>query len=194
MSVLFFNYSFSQESIEEEQEQEKEVKIFSEFQFGGNLKIFTGNTFLSDAHNPIYKGFILEINAIEYENFTLGAIYENNISEVEKPELAGNFNTISLNHYAGYIGYKYKLTKFSFIPKILIGDIKTKQKATGYYATNNGNFWGFNGQVNYNFSENFAVFSSIGYNFYTFKVQTSPEYSDYFNKSKAINFSIGIKF
>lgn len=185
--LLFSNYTLS---------QEKDVKIFSDFQFGGNLKIFTGNNFLSDAHEPTYLGYQLEINAIEFKNFILGITYENNVSEVKKPELAGNFNHISLNHYAGFIGYKYnfKDTKFTFNPKILIGDIKTKQKAPGYYATNNGNFWGINGQINYNISKKLAVFSAIGYNFYTFKVKTTPEYKNYFNKSNALNISLGIKF
>ena len=193
-SLIFINYTFSQKT-EIEKKTEK-VKVFSDFQFGPNLKIFSGNNFLSDAHESSYFGYQIEINALEFKNFTLGMTYEFNASEVEKPELAGNFNYIKLNHYAGYIGYKYKFkeTKFTFNPKILIGDIKAKQKAAGYYATNNGNYWGINGQVDYNFSKNVAVFSSIGYNFYTFNVVTTPENMNYFNKSNAINISLGIKF
>lgn len=185
--LLFSNYTLS---------QEKDVKIFSDFQFGGNLKFFSGKNFLSDAHHSVYKGIHLEVNVIEFKNFAVGGIYEKNISEVKKPELAGNFDYISLNHYAGYIGYKYnfKGTNFSFYPKIIIGDIKTKQKASGYYATNNGNYWGINGQINYNISKKLAIFSAIGYNFYTFKVKTTPEYENYFNKSNALNISLGIKF
>lgn len=182
--LLFSNVALS---------QKKEVNLFSDFQFGGNVKVFTGKNFLSDAHQSVYHGFQLDLTAIEFKNFTLGGIYENNVSSVRKPEIAGNFNYMSLNHYSGYLGYKYNFHKFTFNPKILVGDIKTKQKASGYYATNNGNFWGISGQVNYNFSNKFAVFSSIGYNFYTFKVQTTPEYSEYFNKSNALSFSLGIK-
>lgn len=187
LTIVLVNFTFA---------QDLKIKIFSDFQFAGNLKIFNGNNFLSDAHNPVYKGFHFEVNAFEFKNFTFGGTYEYNLSEVEKQELAGNFNHIKLNHYAGYIGYKHNFLakKFTFNPKILIGDIKTKQKATGYYATNNGNYWGINAQINYNFSDKFAVFGSIGYNFYKFKVATSNEYIDYFNKASALNFSLGLKF
>lgn len=187
ISAFFSNFSAG---------QEKKVKIFSDFQFGPNLKIFNGKNFLSDGHKAIYLGFHSDLNFVEYKKFAFGGIYEINTSSVEKPEIVGNFNSITLNHYAVYLSYKYSFSnyKFAFVPKLLIGDIKTKQKAEGYNATNNGNYWGINGQINYNISRKFAVFSSIGYNFYTFKVVTTPEYLDYFNKSNAINFSIGLKF
>lgn len=186
ISLLFFNYSFSQEKI---------VKIFSDFQFGPNLKIFTGNNFLSDGHQATYLGFHSDLNFIEFNKFAFGGIYEFNTSSVEKPEIVGNFNTINLNHYAVSLSYKYDFNddKFTFNPKIIIGDIKSKQKATGHYAINNGNYWGITGQLNYNISEKFAVFTSIGYNFYTFKVQTTPEYLDYFNKSNSLNLTLGIQ-
>lgn len=186
-SLLFSNFSNG---------QEKKVKLFSDFQFGPNLKLFNGKNFLSDGHNATYLGFHSGINFVEYNKFGFGGIYEINTSSVEKPEIVGNFNSITLNHFAGYLSYKFSFSenKFTLVPKLLIGDIKTKQKANGYYANNNGNYWGIIGQINYNFSEKFAVFSSVGYNFYTFKVQTTSEYLNYFNKSNALNFSLGIKF
>ena len=183
--LLFSNYR---------KKKKKDIKIFSDFQFGGNLKIFNGKSFFSDAHESSYIGFLMDLNVLEYSNFNVGVLYENNVSEVRKPEIAGNFNYMSLNHYSGYIGYKYDYKKFTFNPKIMIGDVKTKQKAPGYYATNNGNFWGISGQINYNVSKKLAVFSAIGYHFYTFKVKTTPEYENYFNKSNALNISLGIKF
>ncbi|SEP60731.1 hypothetical protein [Flavobacterium urocaniciphilum] len=195
--VLISNVSLGQEkNIDEKNVEKEKVKIFSDFQMAPNMKIFTGNNFLSDGHEATYFGFHSELNFVEYKNFVFGGIYETNVSEVEKPEIVGNFNSISLNQYAVSLSYKYNFNdyKFTIIPKLLVGDVKTKQRAPGYYARNNGDYWGICGEFDYNISRKFAFFTSIGYNFYTFKVQTIPEYINYFNKSNALNISLGIKF
>lgn len=189
--LCFYTFLFSQNEVDSE-----EPNVFTKFRISYNLKNFNGNNFLSKAHNPNYEGLHFSVVIVEFKNFGLGGSYEINSSEVTHAEKVGNFNTMSLNHYAGFITYELDLakSKFSVTPKFEIGDCKAKQKGDGFYAFNNGNYYGISSQINYNISEKFAVYTSIGYHFYTFKVKTSEEAKDFFNKSNAINISLGIQF
>jgi len=171
-------------------------KVFTKFRINYNLKKFNGDNFLSKAHNPSYQGIHFSFLIIEFKKIGLGVSYETNGSKVTHPEKVGNFNTISLNHYAGFISYEFEVakSKFSVTPKFEIGDCKAKQKGNGFYAFNNGNYFGISSQINYNISKKFAVYTSVGYNFYTFKVNTTEEAKSFFNKSNSLNLSLGIQF
>lgn len=189
LNFCYIVFSQSKESTEE-------LRIFSEFQVSYNMKNFKGNNFLSKAHNSTYEGIHFSFSLVEYKKIGLGVSYEINGSSVTQPEKVGNFNTISLNHYGGFISYEFDLpkSKFSVTPKFEIGDCKAKQKGDGFYAFSNGNYFGFSSEINYNISKKFAVYTSIGYNFYTFKVNTTEEVKSFFNKSNSLNLSVGIQF
>lgn len=189
--LLFCSQLFSQSEVDSD-----EPKVFTKFRMSYNLKRFNGNNFLSDAHNPAYKGFHFSFLIIEFKKIGLGLSYETNGSKVTQPEKVGNFNTITLNHYSGFISYEFDISKskFSVTPKFEIGDCKAKQKGNGFYAFNNGNYYGISSQINYNISKKFAVYTSLGYNFYTFNVKTTEEAKSFFNKSNSLNLSLGIQF
>lgn len=169
------------------------IKFTPEASFAFSSQLYMGENYLSKGHNDGI-GAYFKINFVTYKKFKLGIQFEKTTQKVTDKAIGGNIDKTNSICLGGVISYQvFTNNKITFEPQIKIAEVTLRQKdGSKYYGSQNGTQVGISSDIIFKFNKTLSIFTNIGYNYSFLKVQTSPEYKNYFNNSQAINLSIGL--
>ena len=176
------------------QNKNKELfKFTPEASFAFSSQLYIGENYLSKGHNDGI-GAYFKMNFVTYKKFKLGIQFEKTTQKVTDKAIGGNINKTNSNNLGGVISYQaFTKNKIAFEPQLKIAEVTLRQKdGSKYYGSQSGTQVGISSDVIFKLNKTLSIFTNIGYNYSFLKVETSPEYKDYFNNSQSINISIGL--
>jgi hypothetical protein len=174
---------------------EEGLKFSPEVSLAFINQTFLGDNYLSKGHKKPTFGGVLKLNMLSYNHFFLGFEFEKNISKVDDFSIGGNIDKTKMNSFRVLLSYRIAASsKFIFDPQIKYGIVELKQEnGSKSYGIQDGNTIGIGCDAIYKYSKVLSIFTNIGYNYYSFNVNTTPEFENYFNHSHSLNISIGLK-
>lgn len=183
----------------QEEQAEESSPIFSakpEFYLYVHNQNNFGNNFLSEANEPQFLGFGLQVNVLSAYNFKLGLGGEFIQYDVTNVALAGNIDQSF--YHAIYMKLQYELdfgNKWAVEPLIGIGKTRIQQKNDDkdldrFYGTSL--YLGSN--ILYKITNHVAVYLGANYNFTKFDIKTARNYEDFFQKANQIQLQFGFIF
>lgn len=178
----------------------QETKAKKDFRFeplirvGAIYPIQFGEHSLADSHrsNP---GFELSMSFFNFKNFRFAAGFDRVQYNVTERQLVGNFQNSNYTAVYGAVSYEFITTK-----KIaVLGDVgfgyAGVQQASGanQYGNQDGNEFRVGLFGDYRVAKYFSLFLGAHYIATKLKMETSPEYIDYYGKATQVQLSIGLK-
>jgi hypothetical protein len=171
----------------------KNPKFDAEFRIKTFLPIHFGDNFLAKS-NKSALNIGLNLDLLEYNNFIFGAGLDYTYYTITDITRAGDLKTTKLKNFYGNVSYKQKVTdKIDFMPNI----------GAGYSLITYSEFR-FGGQdgesyrigVNADYKLNAFLCASIGatYVYTKYTINTSPEFVSFYDNSKILQLSLGLKF
>ena len=189
-SLFFSSIVYCQEKTNDKVAFRPDIAItfISNFYFGDN--------YLAKGHRSQSVGAQIKSDWLHYNNFNLGIGFEKSTQSVTDYSIGGNIDKTNTNSIILYLSYDLLTkSKFRISPEISYGNIELRQKdGSKFYGSQNGNRYGFGANLNYMLGKYFSLYSNVSLNFYNLNVQTTDEYTNYFNHANAISMSFGIKF
>lgn len=157
---------------------------------------YFGENYLAKGHKSNGFGFQFKHELFHYKNFNLGFGIEKSTQKVTDTSIGGNIYSTNSNSVFGLVSYKIPIiTTFAVSPEINYGRIELRQKnGSKLYGVQNGTRFGLGLNLDYMIKKNVSISSLVSYNKFNFNTETSPEFINYFNNSKAISISLGLKF
>lgn len=188
-ALLFVNFIFAQET------EINKFNFKSEFRIALISRNFFGDNYLSKGHKNMGLGAIAKLNIIEYNNFKIGVALEKSSIQVSEFSKGGLIAKTNLNAIFGSITYQMQFDKnFNIEPQISYSSLALRQKNKNiYFGRQRGISLNIGIEVNYKLNKAISVFSILEFSKYNFNVKTTPEFESYFDNSKSVNISLGIK-
>lgn len=153
-----------------------------------------GNTVWNDAYN---SGFSMgtSLAILEFRKLRLSGAYEIERHAVENVSLAGNFERITQHNFHGSISYDFRISnRIMIVPNIGIGTKGTyhrmKSERIAYQSGNTVRIGAF---FDYSLGKSVSAFLGIHYIGTKFDVKINNEYQDYFEKSRQLQLTVGLK-
>ena len=154
-----------------------------------------GDNAFSDAYSSSV-GFGGHLFLPKFKNFRLGFGGDYIPYEVEKENLIGTISTNTYYSAYGLLSYDVNVTeKFNFSPVIGLGSSTLRMRTRDRRIdSQNGTEFRIGLYSDYTFSPHFGGFVGLYYISNRFKINTHPDFEDYFGKSNSIQVSLGLKF
>lgn len=192
--ILISQFTFSQEETDEP--SKKNVR------FPDNcLSIYyirynnIGENFLSEAHKNAF-GFGTQFDFLEVYGFIIGGAYEGSSFKITDKSLAGNIDRTNYGNIMWRFSYKFNLSEVSTIkPYIGIGDVKLRQRGRGQdFGKFKGTSYNIGVNYMYNIDKNVSFFTGLNFNYVSYRVNSTPEFQSFFDRSNQIQIHLGISF
>lgn len=187
--IVFLNYSFAQET------KNKAFRFNPKINIGVHSQSFIGNNYLSKGHSNPALGLETGFQILSLKKLNSGFGIKRTTIKVSDFAIGGNIHSTNINSVHGFLSYdllKYK--KFNLSPEVQFGGLELKQKGNGNsYGVQNGNFYNFSININYDIHKYFHPYLKIGYTRYLLKTNTTDEFKSYFNHSNSLNLTLGFQ-
>lgn len=192
--TLLFCY-FTITSLWSQNHVEKGLQLKPELSFAFVSHNYFGDNYLSKGHKNPSIGASVKMNLLTYKKFLLGLEYEISTLKVDDFAIGGNIDETNSSVFRGILSYRItKKDKLIIDPQLKYGTIDLRQRGdTKFYGNQQGNSIGIGTDLLYDFSKTYSLFINLGYNYIILNVNTTPEFTDYFNHAHSINISIGLK-
>lgn len=185
--LLFSALAWSQEK------PKKDFRVIPEFYFGFALDSFQGDNYLAKDHKSPSIGGQMKINLLHYKNFNLGMVL--NRGSINLSDEVLSIARTNINSLGGAISYSYLVNKkWILAPEISYSKSELRQKessGTYNFGDQDGNKVSFGINVKYKLYRQIGLFAAVHYSHYNLQVNTTPEFQNYFDHTKAITFSVG---
>lgn len=176
-----------------QQQQETDLKL--QFNVGYLHAIAVGQNFLNDAYKMQY-GVEVGTSLLINEKFLVGFNYDILRTKNQKPEQVGNITTTNIGTFFLNGGYHHRFNDSWSIEAIAgVGTAQYRNKLENNEVQFNDHAVAvfLKPQVNYNFTEHFAIYGGLKYRYDFMSIKTAPELEDYFSNSQMLIFSLGLK-
>lgn len=189
IAICLFNYTFSQE------EETKAFQFNPKINLGFHTQSFIGDNYLAKGHSNPAIGIETGLQIVSFKKINTGFGIKRTSLNVTDKSIGGNIDRTNINSIHGFLSYDLlKINKFNIIPEIQFGGIELKQKGYGKsFGEQNGNFYNFSVNVNYDINKYLHPYLKIGFTNYALKVNTTDEFKSYFNQSNSLNLTIGLQ-
>lgn len=189
LSIVMFNYTFSQEN------KVKTFRFNPKINLGFHTQNFIGDNYLAKGHSNPAIGIETGLQVFSLKKLNAGFGIKRTTLKVSDKAIGGNIDHTNINSIYGFLSYDLlKVNKINLIPEVQIGGLQLKQKGDGnQYGIQNGNFYNFSVNVNYDINKYLHPYLKIGYTTYLLKTNTTDEFKSYFNHSNSLNLTLGIQ-
>lgn len=190
LSIVMFNYTFSQVN------KVKTFRFNPKINLGLHTQNFIGDTYLAKGHSDPAIGIETGLQVFSLKKLNAGFGIKKTTLKVSDKTIGGNIDHTNINSIHGFLSYDLlNDNKFNIIPEVQIGGLELRQKGDGnLYGVQNGNFYNFSVNINYDINKYLHPYLKIGFTTYQLKTNTTDEFKSYFNHSNSLNLSLGIQF
>ncbi len=195
MKKLLFLLIFSQIGFCQSYLSSNDFSLDTDLTIKAFFPVHFGNNFLAKS-NEADVGIGLFADLIKYNEFSIGIGYDYTYYSIIDITRAGNINSSRLNCFYGNLSYFIALNEdLLLIPNIGLGSATIKfQSKTRSFGSQNGNETRFGISVNYKLSDSLVAVLGINYVGTKYIINTSPEFISFYDNSKILQISLGLKF
>lgn len=166
----------------------------STIEIGASQLYFFGDNFMSEAYD-FSTGFHLGLAIEVIKNGELRfAVASQGSSSIDQT-LVGNIDATRSSQFEAGFAYIWPIIDRIYItPEVSVGYLKLKNSLRDQEFRDDGYFTKAGFKATYNFWDQLAIYTNLGFGLYWFEIETAAQEQDFFDTAQALSLSFGLQF